>query len=195
MLEVTGEVGRLRAGAQAYGYYTAGDSGTGRHFPENTPGLLVDALTEYCKTDNLKRFDTDGDGFVDGIFLIHAGGGAEAEPEREQAQGHDLVAQVDPAARIRQTGRQGLTPIPPSPKTAGWASSRTSSATCSACPTCTTPPIGRRASGNWCLMAGGSWGGDGNKPTRMSCWCLAKLGWIKPVNAKSAQVRARYTGG
>ena len=28
----------------------------------------------------MKRFDTDDDGFVDGIFLIHAGGGAEAEP-------------------------------------------------------------------------------------------------------------------
>ena len=39
--------------------------------------------------------------------------------------------------------------------------------------------------GNWCLMGGGSWGGGGNKPTRMSCWCLSKLGWIKPVNAKS----------
>ena len=39
--------------------------------------------------------------------------------------------------------------------------------------------------GNWCLMGGGSWGGGGNKPTRMSCWCLSKLGWIKPINAKS----------
>jgi immune inhibitor A len=34
--------------------------------------------------------------------------------------------------------------------------------------------------GDWCLMAGGSWGGEGNRPTRMSCWCLSKLGWINP---------------
>jgi immune inhibitor A len=39
--------------------------------------------------------------------------------------------------------------------------------------------------GNWCLMGGGSWGGGGNKPTRMCSWCLSKLGWIKPINAKS----------
>ena len=41
--------------------------------------------------------------------------------------------------------------------------------------------------GDWPLMGGGSWGGNGYKPTRMSCWCLSKLGWIKPVAAKSAK--------
>ncbi len=50
------------------------------NFPRNTPGLLRDALTVFCQNDNLERFDTNGDGYVDGIFLIHAGGGAEAEP-------------------------------------------------------------------------------------------------------------------
>ncbi len=80
MLDVSGEVIAYVRAPQPYAYYTAGESGTGNTFPHNVPGLLVDALTEYCKTDNLKRFDTDGDGFVDGIFLIHAGGGAEAEP-------------------------------------------------------------------------------------------------------------------
>jgi immune inhibitor A len=29
-------------------------------------------------------------------------------------------------------------------------------------------------------MGGGSWGNGGANPTRMSCWCLQKLGWIKP---------------
>jgi immune inhibitor A len=43
--------------------------------------------------------------------------------------------------------------------------------------------------GQWCLMSGGSWGGGGLKPTRLSCWCLSKLGWIKPRAAKTA----RYT--
>jgi len=81
MLEVSGEVvGYVRA-PKPYSFYTAGDSGTGSNFPRNTPGLLFDALTEFCKADDLKRFDTDGDGFVDGVFLVHAGGGAEASPD------------------------------------------------------------------------------------------------------------------
>src|SRR5437762_12680151 len=79
-LDVTGEViGYVRA-PQPYSYYTASESGTGSNYPQNTPGLLNDALTIFCRNDNLARFDTDNDGFVDAIFLIHAGGGAEAEP-------------------------------------------------------------------------------------------------------------------
>ncbi len=38
--------------------------------------------------------------------------------------------------------------------------------------------------GNWCLMSGGSYGGDGRhseKPVHMSAWCKEALGWIYPV--------------
>jgi len=38
--------------------------------------------------------------------------------------------------------------------------------------------------GNWCLMAGGSWGGDGSSPElpcHMSAWCKEVMGWIEPV--------------
>jgi M6 family metalloprotease-like protein len=37
--------------------------------------------------------------------------------------------------------------------------------------------------GNWCLMAAGSWGGDGNSPQRpahMSAWAKTFLGWVLP---------------
>lgn len=38
--------------------------------------------------------------------------------------------------------------------------------------------------GNWCLMAGGSYGGDGSHeatPAHMSAWCKEKLGWVVPT--------------
>jgi immune inhibitor A len=41
--------------------------------------------------------------------------------------------------------------------------------------------------GTWCLMGGGSWGGNGNNPTRMSCWCLSRLGWITPTVVKQTR--------
>ena len=37
--------------------------------------------------------------------------------------------------------------------------------------------------GNWCLMASGSWGGDGqspNRPSHMSAWAKTFLGWLQP---------------
>ena len=50
--------------------------------------------------------------------------------------------------------------------------------------------------GNWCLMAAGSWGGDGNSPQRpahMSAWSKTYLGWVLPslqtVNLPSASIK------
>lgn len=43
--------------------------------------------------------------------------------------------------------------------------------------------------GNWCLMAGGSWGGNGSSPetpVHMSAWCKKELGWLTPINITSA---------
>lgn len=42
--------------------------------------------------------------------------------------------------------------------------------------------------GNWCLMAGGSWGGNGNTPhtpVHMSAWCKKQLGWVTPLDITS----------
>ncbi len=44
--------------------------------------------------------------------------------------------------------------------------------------------------GNWCLMAGGAWGGNNSSPqtpSQMSAWCKIKLGWITPINFTSFQ--------
>lgn len=42
--------------------------------------------------------------------------------------------------------------------------------------------------GNWCLMAAGSYGGNGSaeySPTFMSAWCKVKLGWVTPIDITS----------
>ncbi len=182
-LEVTGEViGYVRA-PQPYTYYTAGESGTGMNYPRNTPGLLFDALTEYCKTDNLKRFDTDGDGFVDGIFLIHAGGGAEAEASpqkrKEMIWSHKWTM---PKAFEHQGVKVYAYSTEPEDGRVGVFSHEFGHVL--GLPDLYDTSYRSQGVGDWCLMGGGSWGGRGNKPTRMSCWCLSKLGWIKPINAK-----------
>lgn len=43
--------------------------------------------------------------------------------------------------------------------------------------------------GNWCLMAGGTYGGNGSSshtPVHMSAWCKAELGWVTPINITTA---------
>jgi M6 family metalloprotease-like protein len=44
--------------------------------------------------------------------------------------------------------------------------------------------------GEWCLMASGSWGGDGSSPetpTHMSAWVKKELGWVTPINIISLE--------
>ncbi|MCA9224706.1 MAG: M6 family metalloprotease domain-containing protein, partial [Planctomycetales bacterium] len=185
-LSVDGEVvGYIRA-PKPYSYYTNGQSGTGGAFPRNTPGLLTDALKKFCKTDNLKRFDTDGDGFVDGIFLIHAGGGAEAEPDpnkrRDMIWSHKWVL---PTPFINSGVQVFAYSTEPEDGRVGVFAHEFGHVL--GLPDLYDSTYRSRGIGDWCLMAGGSWGGGGDQPCRMSAWCLSELGWLKPTNVKSAR--------
>ncbi len=185
-LNVTGEVhGYIRA-PKPYSVYTNGESGTGENsFPRNTPGLLVDVLTAFCKNDNLKRFDTDKDGYVDGIFLIHAGGGAEAEPNPQKRKNmiwsHKWVL---PTPFANQGVKVFAYSTEPEDGRLGVFAHEFGHVL--GLPDLYDTTYRTRGVGDWCLMGGGSWGGGGNQPTRMSCWCLAQLGWIAPKVVKSA---------
>ncbi|HEY5892660.1 MAG TPA: M6 family metalloprotease domain-containing protein [Chthoniobacterales bacterium] len=184
-LTVTGEaIGYVRV-PRAYSDYTAGESGMGSNFPDNTPGLLVDALTEFCKTDSLQRFDTDGDGYVDGIFLIHAGGGAEAEPDPtlrpDKIWSHKWVL---PQPFMNQGVRVYAYSTEPEDGRVGVFAHEFGHVL--GLPDLYDTSYRSSGAGEWCLMGGGSWGGEGDKPTRMSCWCLAQLGWIKPRNVSKS---------
>jgi immune inhibitor A len=178
-LELTGEVvGYVRA-PQSYSYYTASESGTGSNYPKNTPGLLKDALTIFCRNDNLARFDADNDGFVDAIFLIHAGRGAEAESNptkrKNMIWSHKWTL---PQPFVHQGVKVFAYSTEPEDGRVGVFSHEFGHLL--GLPDLYDTTFRSHGIGDWCLMAAGSWGGKGNRPTRMSCWCLSKLGWIKP---------------
>ncbi len=125
---------------------------------------------------------------MDGVFLIHAGAGAETEP--------------DPAKRPNMIWSHKWV-LPKEFEKDGVKAYAYS----------TEPEDGRvgvfahefghvlglpdlydstyfsRGVGDWCLMGSGSWGDNpkGSNPCRLSCWCLAKLNWIKPKNVRKAE--------
>jgi immune inhibitor A len=186
-LEVSGEViGYVRA-PHPYNYYTAGESGMGDNYPHNTPGLVFDALTIFCQNDNLKRFDTDQDGFVDGIFLIHAGGGAEAEPNETKRKKMIWSHKWTLPQPFKNQGVQVFAySTEPEDGRLGVFSHEFGHVL--GLPDLYDTTYRSHGIGDWCLMGGGSWGDGGNRPVRMSCWCLSKLGWIKTkkVSGKKA---------
>jgi immune inhibitor A len=182
---VTGEVTDWIRAPQPYSYYRNGQSGTGNNYAQNTPGLLVDALIAFCQHDTLTRFDRDGDGYVDGIFLVHAGGGAEAEPDRikrpNMIWSHKWVlptpfsnggVKVFAYSTEPEDGRVGV-----------FAHEFGHDL---GLPDLYDSTYRSAGIGDWCLMANGSWGGGGSTPVRLSAWCLAKLGWITPTVVSAA---------
>jgi immune inhibitor A len=184
-LAVTGQVTPWIRAAHPYSFYTAGQSGTGNSFPNNTPGLLQEALQAFCAGGSLAGFDLNGDGFVDGLFLIHAGGGAEAEPDpvkrRDMIWSHKWTL---PSVFTNSGIKAFAYFTAPEDGKLGVFSHEFGHFL--GLPDLYDTSYRSSGIGDWCLMAGGSWNGGGDMPARMSAWCLSTLGWIKPRNIKSA---------
>jgi immune inhibitor A len=180
-LNVTGQVTKWIRATHPYGHYTNGQSGTGGSFPQNTPGLLLEVLKHYCRTNSLAPFDANGDRYVDGLFLVHAGGGAEAEPNparrKNMIWSHKWTLQT-PFVNSGVTAYAYFT----APEDGKLGVFSHEFGHFLGLPDLYDTSYRSHGIGDWCLMAGGSWNGNGDKPARMSAWCLAKLGWIKPKN-------------
>jgi immune inhibitor A len=180
-LNVIGQVTNWMRASRPYTHYTAGESGTGNAFPRNTPGLLQEMLQQYCTANSLAPFDVNGDGHVDGLFLIHAGGGAEAEPN--QALRRDMIWSHKwtlPTSFINSGVRAFAYFTAPEDGKLGVFAHEFGHFL--GLPDLYDTSYRSEGIGDWCLMAGGSWNGNGNQPARMSAWCLQRLGWIKPTN-------------
>jgi len=177
-------VGWLRM-PQPYTYYTGGQRGLGA-YPHNTQRLVEDALTLAAQQVDFRRFDADGDLFLDGLFVVHAGGGAEAE--------------VNPVTRLAKIWSHQWT-IPQLFVSAGIT----------VYAYCATPEDGHigvfchefghmlglpdlydtsyRSSGvgQWCVMGTGSWNKRGLTPSHFCAWAKARLGWVSPTVVTTTQ--------
>ena len=79
--DVDGIVTRWYTAPQPYSYYVDGLNGFGA-FPHNSQGMVRDAIDLADADVDFSQFDSSGpngvpDGFVDGLFVVHAGPGGE----------------------------------------------------------------------------------------------------------------------
>ncbi|GAB4453457.1 MAG: hypothetical protein Kow00120_23420 [Anaerolineae bacterium] len=162
---------------QPYTFYTNNQSGTGP-YPNNTPRLVEDLVALADPDVDFAQFDPNGDGFVDGLIVVHAGPGAEAIADatrrRNAIWSHKWTTRT--VQRRDSTNIYAYLTVPEESNIGVWAHEL--GHLIFGWPDLYDIDNSSEGIGNFCLMAGGSWNARGKRPAHPSAWCKAKQGWV-----------------
>jgi immune inhibitor A len=168
---------------QPYTYYSDDSYGTGS-YPNNSQGLLEDCVGILDPAIDFSQFDNNGDGYAEGIFLVHAGPGAEETGDSWDIWSHAWSYEVETDDGV-STGRYSI-----EPEEIFDGSLIEIGVFCHeyghvlGLPDLYDYDGSSEGIGVYCLMAGGSWGalpGNPERPTQMSAEMKRRLGWLTPI--------------
>jgi immune inhibitor A len=160
-------------------WYANGNHGIGQ--PSGTTrarDLAKHAAVAADPSVDFGPFDNDGNGFVDAFVVVHAGRGGEETGDGNDLWSHKWV--------LRQTYNADTShiyaylTIPEDAKLGVCAHEL--GHLLFGFPDLYDTDYSSEGIGNWCLMAGGSWNGDGEIPAHPSAWCKASQGWAEVVS-------------
>lgn len=166
-------------------FYGANDGGG---YDSNPYQLVRDAVRALDAAGfDFRPFDGDGDGTIDMLTIVHSGLGEEytANPSNcVWSKALELFpAETVDKVKVKQAA------IVPERRYAGILIVRIGVICHEMGHLLGLPDLydtdgSSEGIGNWGLMGGGSWGGDGYSPERpvhFCCWSKVKLGWIEPT--------------
>ncbi|EOO00782.1 putative m6 family metalloprotease domain-containing protein [Phaeoacremonium minimum UCRPA7] len=176
--------------------YCNGDSGAVEEEP-NAQTMARDAL-EAIMTDpvnpiNISQYDSgDEDRFVDGLVIVHAGSGAEAEPDDRKAKNLIWSLQWNIGTPVVQDGVSAFAFLTIPEDALLGVTVHELGHLLFHWPDLYDPDNSSNGIGDWCLMAAGSWNAlpgkpAGTKPAHPSGWCKLKQGWVEAVNVAENQ--------
>lgn len=168
---------------QPSSFYTNGGSGMLDTFPRNAPGMVRDAVQIALREGvDFSGFDALGERSITALFVIHAGAGAEESGSRDDVWSHKWVVPGGvPVAGGSLSVRTYLT-VPENCQVgvcahewghlaARWADFYDTGRS----------DVSRsNGLGMYCLMASGSWGAGGLKPTLPNGMLTMFHGWTNP---------------
>lgn len=174
---------------QTYAYYVAGRSGKGA-YPRNSQRMVEDAVRLADRSIDFSDFDNDGDGAVDALLVVHAGPGAEYNDGNvNMIWSHSWQLG---AHRLRLDGVMvdGYCTVP-EPCDIGGPVHELAHAFFGL-PDLYDRDYSSEGVGYWSVMAAGSWGGRGTRPTHFDAWCKTQLGFVQPVRLSHDIERAIF---
>ncbi len=181
---LTGEVYGWYRMPQNYSYYVNGQAGFGS-YPRNAQKMAEDAVLVANDDINYAEYDSDGNGSVEGLIVIHAGEGRETSGSMNDINSHnwsmrnvqnfdgvhlssystvpeeqsDADGLVNIGVICHEFGHQGFG-LPDLYDT-DYSSSGVS---------------------KWSIMASGSWNGGGERPAHFDAWSKYWMGFVQPIN-------------
>jgi len=164
----------------SYSYYTNNNYGFG-DYPQNAQKLVEDAVDLAAPYVNFANYDNDGDGEVDALFIVHAGPGAEATGNKSDIWSH--MWEISP----RTVGGVKVRAYSMEPEDGKIGVFCHELGHVFGLPDLYDYDYDSQGTGNWDLMAGGSWNNGGLSPAHPIGWCKLKLGWVNPVSIFNAQ--------
>ncbi|HVP35668.1 MAG TPA: M6 family metalloprotease domain-containing protein [Terriglobales bacterium] len=165
-----------------YAYYCNNQYGMGS-YPQNSQGLTEDVVDLADPYVDFSQYDNDGDGFVDALFIVHAGRGAEFTGNTTDIWSHkwSIAPRLKDGVYIHDYSIE--------PELWQYSYDMTCGVYCHelghvfGLPDLYDYGYDSEGLGNWSLMAGGSWNGSlGNSPAHPDAFCITKLGFADPVN-------------
>ncbi len=200
-IDVRGKVfGWLRM-PQSYKFYAGSKSGMADDFPRNAQGLAVDAVNAaIAEGIDFTPYDVLGDGTVTGLFIVHAGRGAENTRSPHDIWSHKWTVPNDvpvaPGIVVRtyltvpEDCNMGVCAHEWGHLVARWADYYDTEQ---------KPAFVSSGLGDFCLMASGSWGHNGLTPVFPTGMLRMFHDWTQPIdittNTKNIKLSPVAEGG
>ena len=177
-IEFAGDVVGYYRMPQTYAYYTNNQFGAGP-YPQNAQRMAEDAVWAADPDVDFFLYDNDGDGYVEALFVVHAGPGAEVTGDSTHIWSHkwstvnqpnvDSVI-VDEYCTEPEDGNIGVFCHEVGHLVFGLPDLYDYD----------DPPEHSRGLGTWSLMAAGSWLNGGNTPSHPDAYCKIEAGFLTP---------------
>jgi immune inhibitor A len=176
-------LGWMRA-PQTYAYYVNSNNGFGS-YPRNAQKLAEDAIALANPLVNFSQYDNDGDGYVDALFIIHSGPGAEYSGSNNDIWSHKWQTRTPQLVDGVYAYIYSMEPeywVNPGDMTCGVYAHEMGHSVFGL-PDVYDRDGSSRGLGRWSLMAGGSWNGSlGNSPAHPDAWNRYQMGYVTPQN-------------
>jgi immune inhibitor A len=167
----------------SYSYYADGSWGTG-DYPNNSQGLLEDCVNILDPMIDFSEYDANDDGYVESLFLVHAGPGAEETGNSNDIWSHAWYYEAETNDGVF-TGRYSTEPeetLDEQLIEIGVFCHEYGHVL--GLPDLYDYDGSSEGIGVYCLMAGGSWGalpGNPERPTHMCAEMKRRLDWMSPI--------------